>query len=217
MARKKKTPAIPLENAHRWELAEDHHRLVLGRRWVTLFPRRRALFIGLNPSTGDGRKDDPTLRRMVGFAQREGADELLVVNLLTLRTPDPKDLLRAYELGEHLVHPGRGDRSVFAQLEPGRGDLVVACWGSHPYQSHQGGKRWGPVQALMQSRIAWWVGELNSRGHQVLAFDRHGEGECVSGPPPHPLYLRKETPLRPWRWGQLHPVLDELENERRAG
>lgn len=217
MARRKPDAAVDSAACERWDLTEDRHRLVLGRRWVPLFPRRRALFIGLNPSTRDGRKDDPALDRMVELSKAAGADELLVVNLLTLRTAETRDLIRAYQLGEALVHPARGDHSVFAQLDAGRGDIVVACWGSHPYEAFRGELAWRPVQALMQSRIAWWVAELNRRGHQILAFDRHGEGAQVSGPPPHPLYLRRDTPLRPWRWARLHPVLDELENVRRIG
>ena len=35
---------------------------------------RTVLFVGLNPSTADATKDDPTIRRCVGFARAWGFD-----------------------------------------------------------------------------------------------------------------------------------------------
>ena len=39
------------------------------------------LFIGLNPSRADAHQDDPTLRRLMGFARRWGFSGLEVLNL----------------------------------------------------------------------------------------------------------------------------------------
>jgi hypothetical protein len=46
----------------------------------------------LNPSTADERRDDPTIRRCIGFSRARGFGGKTVVNLFALRTPEPRDL-----------------------------------------------------------------------------------------------------------------------------
>lgn len=57
-------------------------------RWV-----KKCVFIMLNPSIADANIDDPTVRRCVSFAEREGCTDLSVVNLFALRSTDPDELL----------------------------------------------------------------------------------------------------------------------------
>ena len=70
-----------------------HYRWWLERVWQPAAPR--LLFIGLNPSRADGQRDDPTLRRLVGFGRRWGFGSLEVLNLLALISPSPAVLRRA--------------------------------------------------------------------------------------------------------------------------
>lgn len=93
----------------------------LGRRWG---PGPPLLFVMLNPSTADGRKDDPTLRRCLGFSQRAGFDALEVVNLFAYRATDPSDLRAAgYPVGL------RNDEHIAAAVR----DSAAVClaWGAH--------------------------------------------------------------------------------------
>ena len=53
----------------------------------------------LNPSTADGSTDDPTIRKVVGFADRMGYGGIEVINLFALRTSSPSKLFA--ELREH--------------------------------------------------------------------------------------------------------------------
>lgn len=48
--------------------------------------------IMLNPSTADAFVDDPTIRRLMKFAELWGYPQLEVVNLFAYRSPHPKDL-----------------------------------------------------------------------------------------------------------------------------
>ena len=51
-------------------------------------------FVMLNPSTADGLKDDPTIRRCLGFASDWGFRHMQVVNLFAWRATYPKDMLK---------------------------------------------------------------------------------------------------------------------------
>jgi hypothetical protein len=51
--------------------------------------------IGLNPSTADHRKLDPTLRRVRNFAQKWGLGGFVMLNLFAYRATEPRDMKRA--------------------------------------------------------------------------------------------------------------------------
>src|SRR5260370_42199890 len=50
-------------------------------------------WIMLNPSTAGARRDDATIRRCRGFANREGCSSIEVVNLFALVATKPRALL----------------------------------------------------------------------------------------------------------------------------
>ena len=82
----------------------------------------RVAFVMLNPSTADDRRDDPTIRRCVGFARSWGFGSLDVVNLFGYRATFPADLVRAPDpVGQENA------RHVRAALRGA--DLVVLAWG----------------------------------------------------------------------------------------
>ena len=78
--------------AYRWLL----HRPIPSRE-PSSGQRRLLLFIGLNPSRADGRRDDPTLRRLQGFAHHWGYHHLVVLNLFARISPSPSLLCRCDE------------------------------------------------------------------------------------------------------------------------
>ena len=69
------------------------YRYTLTRVWDPVLPM--ITFMLLNPSTADAVQLDPTLRRCVGFAKREGYGGMLILNLYAFRTKDPKVMLAA--------------------------------------------------------------------------------------------------------------------------
>ena len=130
-----------------------------------------ALFIMLNPSTADAQLDDPTIRRCMGFAAREGCGSLTVVNLYAFRATNPKALLTA----PNPIGPDN-DRHIQEQLQRTRevGGIVVAAWGAFPMAVERARavvKQFGPFQCL---------------------------GVTKAGAPSHPLYLNGNAALRPY-------------------
>lgn len=65
------------------------YRYSLTREWDE---RPKMVFIGLNPSTADETVDDPTIRRCVNFAKRDGYGGLIMLNLFAWRATDPSEL-----------------------------------------------------------------------------------------------------------------------------
>jgi hypothetical protein len=95
------------------------YRYALWRRWAD---GPQVLFVMLNPSTADARRDDPTIRRCIDFARRWGFGSLAVGNLFAYRTPFPHALRRA----EAPVGP-RNDR--WLRRLAAQSARVVAAWG----------------------------------------------------------------------------------------
>lgn len=115
------------------------YRYLLTRDWDdTDAAAGRVLIIGLNPSAADAERDDPTIRRCIGFARDWGFAGLIVANLFAWRASDPRDLRVAADP----VGP-RNDLHLRAAARQAR--LVVAAWGVHG--RHRGRDR--RVRALL--------------------------------------------------------------------
>lgn len=98
------------------------YRYTLERAWS--IGTSRMLFIGLNPSTADWASDDPTIRRCVQFAKREGHDGLLVGNLFAFRTKSPAEL-------REVSLPVGPDNDYWLKKLAERATQVVLAWGNH--------------------------------------------------------------------------------------
>lgn len=86
----------------------------------------------LNPSTADALQDDPTIRRCIGFAVREGCGGLKVVNLFAFRATSPEDMMMAAD-----PHGPRNAEYLHDALS-GDGPIAIAGWGAHPMAKEVG-------------------------------------------------------------------------------
>lgn len=145
------------------------YRYSLVRRWGRGAP---ATFVMLNPSTADAERDDPTIRRCVGFARAIGADGLIVLNLYAYRATKPADLW----LAEDPVGPDT-DRVLEqrATIAASKGEPLIAAWGAN----------------ARPDRVAQ---VLELPGMSALT----ALGVTSYGAPRHPLYL--PAAARPARW-----------------
>jgi hypothetical protein len=128
----------------------------------------------LNPSTADAMVDDPTIRRCMAFARRDGAGGIVVVNLFAFRATDPKVLTAAHRKGVDVRGPERNGhlRDAFAVA-----DVVLCAWGAHPLAAEAASE----VLALVPPHL------------EACCLGRTRDGY-----PRHPLYLAADTPREPY-------------------
>lgn len=134
---------------------------------------KAAVFVMLNPSTADGKDDDATIRKCVGFAKRWRYERLVVLNLFAYRATDPKVMMRL----SHDIDPvGRDNAENFAELVTENYGIIVCAWGA-------GGKHLGQDETMLG-----WIGDRPA----------YALGLTKDGSPRHPLYVPYEA--KPFRW-----------------
>lgn len=156
-----------------------NYRYTLTRHWGS---GEALMFVMLNPSTADAMQDDPTIRRCISFAKRDGYDGIVVQNLYAIRSTDPKVIHGA---ARDPIGPETDTYLAMTLTERVRRGLpVVAAWGAGP-----GGGRRGYLR--FQVRMEY-VRKL------VPGVDWRCLGMTKAGAPRHPLYVAGSTPLTPW-------------------
>jgi hypothetical protein len=81
-------------------------------------------FVGLNPSTADETKNDPTVTRCIKYAQTWDYDGMFMLNIFAYRATDPKVMREFYA-------PVGPDNNKWILNTVKECRLVVACWGNH--------------------------------------------------------------------------------------
>ena len=142
------------------------YRYRLERRWDA---GPTACFIMLNPSTADANHDDPTIRRCIGFAKREGCGGLVVVNLFSYRATDPRALLEDRNPLGGPEHEREFHRAITKADGP-----VIAAWGSWSSKRFPNPGHW----------------TAQRYGDRLLCL-----GKTKDGRPRHPLYVKADAPL----------------------
>lgn len=140
------------------------YRYALWRTWKP--GNGHVLFIGLNPSTADEKKDDPTIRRCIGFAKDWGFGGINMLNIFAFRATNPKELMKAKEpIGEI--------NNYYLSMYCDPIGLNVACWGTWGFYLNRG------REVL-----------------DLLGIDCfHCFGLTKNIQPRHPLYIKKGTDL----------------------
>lgn len=137
---------------------------------------KTAAIIMVNPSTADAEQDDPTIRKIKGFANRNGWGRVIVGNLFAYRATDIRDLAR-------VVDPvGRENAQHIARILHDA-DVVVFAWGPVAKQPKYHRHLWRAVDTA--TRLA---------GKEPMSIG--SPAKC--GHPKHPLMLSYSNPIVPW-------------------
>lgn len=99
---------------------DRRYRYALWRIWDERKPI--CTFIGLNPSTADENRPDPTVTRGVGFAGSWGYGGFCMANMYAFVSTDPSVLI------DHHLFVGPENDAWLRYLAAYSG-IVVACWG----------------------------------------------------------------------------------------
>jgi hypothetical protein len=154
-------------------ISEDtYYRYTLSRQWDEAKPG--IVWVGLNSSTADGERDDPTSRRVIDFSQRWGFGTANIVNLFAFRATDPRELTRT-----KLDPVGPANDSAIAQCLS-ISSVVVLAWGTHPFAVRSGRVRavWDLVAKYPIAKVCL--------------------GVTQNGSPRHPLYVASDTKVKHW-------------------
>lgn len=176
---------------------DDRYRYILGRTWDPYFQDQQPgllseatrplwVFGMLNPSKARI-KDDPSIRKCIGFAKRGGAGGFMVVNMLAYSTPYPSEMVAAHRAGVDV----RGEHNVavmqWALSRPALLGRHVAAWGIIPPKLRELAK---------PSRV------------QFMCSNPDCFGVNADGSPKHPLMLGYDTPIVPLR--DARPVITKM-------
>jgi len=141
-------------------------RYALWRQWDIVKPQ--VLMIGLNPSTADATRNDPTIRRCIGFARDWGFGGVWVLNLFAYRATYPAEL----KIASDPVGPRNDEWLRRVARNTAR---AVAVWGNDG----------AFMDRSMQLR--------NMLGDRLEVIRLNAGGE-----PAHPLYLPKDLKPVQW-------------------
>jgi len=82
------------------------------------------IVIGINPSTADDKNPDRTINRVKGFAEGNGYDSFIMLNLYPQRTPFPSDLHSTMELSIH----NQNLKTISDILAKNSNATILAAW-----------------------------------------------------------------------------------------
>ncbi|WP_167761762.1 DUF1643 domain-containing protein [Blastococcus sp. CT_GayMR19] len=151
-------------------------RYAFGRWWGDVDLAKTAIWVLLNPATGDtDRRPRPTLNRCIARSRALAANGLVIVNLFAFRHTDPKQLRAA----DDPIGPANDEA---LKVLTGAGLETIAAWGAH-----------GRLKGRSQE-----VAPLLSHPRCL--------GTTSRGEPRHPLYVAADAPLIPWTPASPIPV-----------
>lgn len=144
----------------------ERHRFLLWRMLKTKHeaPNPKILtWIGLNPSTADHQKLDPTTNRCIKYAKEWGYDGYVMLNAFSIRSTNPIGI-------KDIVIPSikrMNDEIIIKTAN--RSKTIIACWGNHA--TYQGRSK--ELKEVILAKYDLWCISINN-----------------SGEPKHPLYTK---------------------------
>lgn len=148
------------------------YRYHLWRRWDETLPTM--VWVMMNPSTADASEDDPTIRRCIGFAKREGCGGISVRNVFALRATNPDELLK-----HHDPFGPDNESHLLAARNCHLMSVLVLGWGAKI------------------KRLAWAYQKASAC---LVMQSPKCFGTTKGGDPRHPLYLPGNAELIDWKW-----------------
>jgi hypothetical protein len=145
----------------------------LWREWDEKLPV--IVLIGMNPSTADADKNDPTVAKEVNYATSWGFGGMLKLNAFAFKATNPKDMWAAKARGVDIIGAENTAAHMIGYMRYFRAERAVACWGR------------------LKSDRGWLLAEQLKLKLDCLRKNSDGS-------PAHPLYLPYGLLLEPWNY-----------------
>jgi len=119
--------------------------------------------IGLNPSTADDKKPDPTITKVMGFTTRYSCDSFVMLNLYAQRTPNPDKLHSTFDDNLHRENISH----ILTTLEKHNQVSILASWGETITVRNYLKKCLADIISATKNKNVNWlkIGELTQSGH----------------------------------------------------
>ncbi len=136
---------------------------------------RPLLICGLNPSVATASKNDPTIRKEIGFAKLWGCGRLVKVNAYGFIATDPKVMKAARKRGVDVVGP-HNDAIIRRAVDEAvaQNGIILVAWGRN-------------IETTRQAEISYVFGDYA----KCLGVNEGGS-------PEHPLYVPYTRELQYW-------------------
>ena len=161
-------------DAEKWLYVPDfytEYRYLLGTRG-----EKPLVCIGINPSTAEPDRLDPTLQSVERVAKNNGYDSFLMFNVYAQRATRPNDMERVCNEALHRANMEAFDYILSLSEQP----AVWAAWGNIIEQ-----------RAYLKDCLADMIAIGEQHGARWYTAGRRS----VKGHPHHPLYLKATSPL----------------------
>jgi len=120
-------------------------------------------WIGLNPSTADHKRLDPTTRRCIKYAKEWGYDGYVMLNAFSVRSTEPSGI-RTF-----VPNTIREINDYIIKTTVRKSSLIIACWGNHATYENRSKE----LKEVILANYSLWCISVNK-----------------SGEPKHPLYTK---------------------------
>lgn len=147
------------------------YRYRLSRVWNESVPA--LMWLLLNPSKADESRDDPTIRRCIGYSMNWGFGGLIVHNLFAYRSTIPMELVSIW-----CKDPVGIDNDAAIESDA-RSHQVVCAWGHN----------------VVKLKLEW---RLKSLAPLLNLCDLYYLKLTETGQPQHPLYLHSRLTMQPF-------------------
>lgn len=164
-------------------------RLTLRRQWK---PGKTALVSMLNPSSGNGLRDDPTLRRLTEITDGLGFGGYTVVNWSPFISASPKTMMEFMNKDAKFIRFAMRKNIEVVKFEAKQADSIIVAWGNDFPTELRGG-----------DLLSEYTSEFLSALMLVYKNDLMCFGITKLGAPKHPLARGKHRiganiKLMPW-------------------
>lgn len=133
-------------------------------RFALLKSGKRMLYVfGVNPSTATESRSDPTMRKVIGFAKRNGFDGFAMMNLYPLRSTNPFSLPKVINEEFHQ----RNLAEIKKVISNGNNPVVLLAFGNSIGAAPYLKKCLSDIVAMLQPLHPQWkqIGNLTKKGN----------------------------------------------------